>query len=201
MKDLPEHGLLPWTETTKAVLQCASEILKVYGKIQIRFINSLNGPRSIRNIQSVGQMLQSASPDGRRSVFEILDEYLNEYRTTYKNVIKSVKLDECESSQKLNLIVFTNKAHEDFFNESGRLSLLGRCLDILSASDTVRRIHFVQICNLDDHSALKFSKAVRGELKSPGIDEYLKSLGIARNVRLEVSSHTRGVWCADKEFS
>lgn len=159
MEDIPQFEIHNWSETTSALVECASLILGARGRLKVHFFNS---PRSKENISGIDELrdLCRFQPRGDTPTYQRLKRHLDEFIEAFEHLNASQR----EAHPGLNLIIFTDGAPEGPFEDIEEV-IVDTAIELnrLKVDKYKLGIQFVQIGN--DESVTNFFERIDNDIR------------------------------------
>jgi len=159
MEDIPQFEIHNWSETTSALVECASLILGARGRLKVHFFNS---PRSKENISGIDELrdLCRFQPRGDTPTYQRLKRHLDEFIEAFEHLNASQR----EAHPGLNLIIFTDGAPEGPSEDIEEV-IVDTAIELnrLKVDKYKLGIQFVQIGN--DESVTNFFERIDNDIR------------------------------------
>ncbi|MCJ1428570.1 hypothetical protein MMC29_006480 [Sticta canariensis] len=144
MRDIPQYGLMPWTETTRALAECADIVPSANGRLKIHFFSSETSENNISSVDELRKLCSAVVPRGYTTIYLLLQRQLNGFVEAFR----PLTVAQGEEYPGLNIIVFTAGAPEMQFYALEEV-IVGNAqhLDVFSPRFDRSKvgIHFIQI--------------------------------------------------------
>lgn len=152
MQDIPESGLMPWTETIRVLAECADIVLSANGRLKIHFFNSETSGDNISSVDELRKLCSGVVPRGDTTIYPRLQRHLNEFVEAFRPLASAQR----EEYPGLNLVVFTDGAPDRQFDALEEAIVeTAEDLDVFGPGFDRSKvgIHFIQIGDYEGFKA------------------------------------------------
>ena len=135
---------MPWTETTRALAECADIVLSANGRLKIHFFSSETSEDNILSIDELRKLCSGVVPRGDTTIYTRLQHQLKGFVEAFRPLTVAQR----EEYPGLNIIVFTAGAPERQFDALEEVIVENaKDLDVFSPRFARSKvgIHFIQI--------------------------------------------------------